>query len=57
MAKKSIDFGIANPCNPHSPKTSNHPINLIPSVAKKDKKPIVDPQLPTTPINSKHKKL
>jgi hypothetical protein len=57
MAKKSIDFGTANPSNPHSPKNTNPPINPIPSSAKKSKKPIVDPQLPTTPIDSKQKKL
>jgi hypothetical protein len=55
--KKSIDFGTDNPSNPHSPKTPNPPINHIPSSAKKAKKPIVDPQLSTTPIDSKQKKL
>ena len=55
--KKSIDLGIANPYKLHSPKTPNPPVNYIPSFAKKAKKPIVDPQLSTTPIGYKQKKM
>jgi hypothetical protein len=55
--KKSIDFGTANPSHSHPPKSQIPPINPTPSSAKKPKNPIVDPQLSSTPIDSKQKKM
>jgi hypothetical protein len=55
--KKSIDPRTTNPYNPHSPKTPNPPVNSIPLSPKKSKKPIVDPQLSTPPIDPKGDKL
>jgi hypothetical protein len=57
IAKTSIDFGTANPSHPHPPKSKIPPVNPTPSSSKNPKNPIVDPQLSSTPIESKEKKM